>query len=327
MHRIGSAHQTRDVRRLATGTGRWSTMMAAAPTANGDIELNDDAVFVVDRDDRILEVNSRAAVMSSYARDELVGMSITSLIVERGGGHSARRQSDRGYVRFLLSRRGCRLRRKRGELVAIDGVACYDLAGWIVMIRPAASDAGAGTELLELLDRMTVDASAVRRTCPDGEQLREVAWLETLVRSARELCLVHRFGLALHRRPTDIRLLVRRVAERCAASWPDRNVRVEAEQVAIADVDELRIERVVTEMFDAALSLTRPDEPVVARVEHRTGSCCVSVLYKGPPASRGHTADLAFRACSRIAAAHGGAVVIAHVDPCALIYLELPTTG
>src|SRR5262245_35789726 len=145
-----------------------------------------DAVLVVDAEGRITLVNSGAAQLTNYARDELRGMAIAKLLVDDSSGLRTvvRRRIEDGKV---LRREESWLITKEGERVpvSVTGSPVVDDTGALQGIVLVARD---GREMRQLL--ADKEAEITRRRALEDELRSAKASIEEKLEQARTQLLI-----------------------------------------------------------------------------------------------------------------------------------------
>jgi signal transduction histidine kinase len=123
---------------------------------------------------------------------------------------------------------------------------------------------------------------------------QNAAYIDRLVSDLLDVCSHDAGRLDLRIERLDLARLVRGAAERAVAS-PDRaRVRVEIRSIVFAWGDEMRIERVISNLLNNAFKYC-PEGSITVRLDARGSRACVSVIDSGP----GLSADEARRVFER----------------------------
>jgi signal transduction histidine kinase len=171
-----------------------------------------------------------------------------------------------------------------------------------------------------------------------------IAFLDRLVLDLLDVCSLASGHLELHRSPTDVRELLERVIDRVVPAPHRAHVLLDAPVAIAIEIDELRIERVVSNLIDNALKYTPCTSDIVVRLTPTDDGACVSVIDAGPgitAAQREHIFDRYRRAdtsrgrhgygiglyvCKKIIEAHGGRVGVESTRHGSRFFFELPST-
>jgi signal transduction histidine kinase len=117
---------------------------------------------------------------------------------------------------------------------------------------------------------------------------QNAAYVDRLVSNLLDVACADAGRLELHLERIDLARLLRDCVERCVAT-PDRaRVRLEVREVLFADGDEMRIERVISNLLTNAFKYS-PQGLVTLRLEERDGCARVSVIDSGPGLTQDQT--------------------------------------
>ena len=160
---------------------------------------------------------------------------------------------------------------------------------------------------------------------------RNVRFLDRLIYGLLELCSLSHGRIDLRRSRWDLRGMLRTVIERVVPSSQRHRVVLEADASVEVTADELRIERVVSNLLDNALTYTPKGSGIVVRMIGDNRSVQVSVCDAGPglsnaeidlvfePYRRGtssaghHGSGLGLYVSKQIVEAHGGRIGVESV--------------
>jgi signal transduction histidine kinase len=117
---------------------------------------------------------------------------------------------------------------------------------------------------------------------------QNAAYVDRLVSNLLDVASADAGRLELHLERLDLARLLRDCLERCVAT-PDRaRIRLEVRQVVFAEGDEMRIERVVSNLLTNAFKYS-PEGLVTLRLEERDGLARISVIDSGPGLTQDQT--------------------------------------
>src|SRR5574341_1420899 len=293
-----------------------------------------DAMVIVDQRGRIAFANALAERLFGYARDELRGATIETLVPERFRIRHADHRS--GYFRDPRTRpmgAGLELygRRKDGTEFPVEiSLSPLETDGGVLAVSAIRdiTERKAAEERAQLLIR----EQAARATLEDAVRLRDEfisiaahelktpltglrGFVELLLREtgpsgaphperlARalsridlqsrklsrlvdELLDVSRVQsgrLPLQRRPVDLIELIRGFAASAA-----RDVEIRAPDALIVNLDPLRIEQVLTNLVDNAITYSPPTAAIAIDVARTDGAVSIAVVDAGPGIAPAH---------------------------------------
>jgi signal transduction histidine kinase len=174
---------------------------------------------------------------------------------------------------------------------------------------------------------------------------RNVFFLERMVRDLLDSCSTDARRFEIRRTPTELRALILRVVDRVVSTRDSGRVWVDASSPVTLSLDELRIERVVANLLQNALTYTPRSGLIGIRLEVTDHHALISVIDAGPGmtgSEAGYVFDKYRRAASgaahegsglglyvskQIVEAHGGAIGVSSVEGVgSCFYIELPRT-
>jgi signal transduction histidine kinase len=186
------------------------------------------------------------------------------------------------------------------------------------------------------------DDAAIRSTA--ARISRNVFFLERLVRDLLDSCSADAERFEIRRAPTELRALILRVVDRVVSTRDCGRVWLDGASPVTLSIDELRIERVVANLLQNALTYTPRPGLVGIRLEVGDRHARVSVIDTGPGLTVAETAyvfDKYRRAASgaahegsglglyiskQIVEAHGGTIGVSSAEGAGSCFsFELPT--
>jgi PAS domain S-box-containing protein len=328
---------TREVERLVV------EVLEQRPAA---LELGAQAMFVLDADGAIEDVNADAESLVGFARADLIGQRLKFL-----GGDTTQPAN---HVRSFAAR----IHDRDGHEIVVDVVlyASRTNTTTIFMTPRSGEDGARSNEVVEIVHDLKNPLSTIALEMHlletiDKQELRtivsrvnqNVAFLDRMVGDLLDASSMEADSFRAQREPKELRGLIEEVIERSIATRDrGRVVFHAAEQVALS-VDALRIDRVVANLLSNALKYSMPSTPVVLRLETRAGFARVSVSDTGPGIPDGQTElvfakygraknsrgregnGLGLYVSKRIIEAHGGRIGVHSVEGVgSCFFFELP---
>jgi signal transduction histidine kinase len=120
--------------------------------------------------------------------------------------------------------------------------------------------------------------------------LHNVMFLDRLIYDLLDACTLTNGKFALHRSRRDLREILVNVIDRVVPSTERHRVILEETQPVFAQVDELRIERVIANLLDNALKYTPPSGDIVVRLRGEQRTAQISIVDQGPGLTAGEAA-------------------------------------
>jgi PAS domain S-box-containing protein len=271
--------------------------------ASEDLELASMpfALFVIGATGHIAYANELAEALVGYTRVELTGQMIGHIIsgVAVAIGNSATQQP---RVRFLSAASGPRVHHRGGRELPASVVLCpHEHGSVIALVTPVSAmvDSVPESRLAEIvhdfksplatiaLEMCLLEDKLSQQGHPDvsavvGRVTRNVEFLDCMVQDMLDSCAVAAGELSLRRQPSDLRLLLEHIVERATPTRDRARVFLEAPAGITVSIDELRVERVVSNLLQNALKYTSHVSWIVIRLEARAGVARVSVIDAGP---------------------------------------------
>jgi PAS domain S-box-containing protein len=296
--------------RHAIGTGE-SELLSSRTTrrlATGDDELQlaaiSDAVFVVDSNEMIIDANVRAEILVGYARSELVGRAIGTVI----GGLDPTpivvpSSLSTEHARFIPATGGAKAFHRGGGTFLVDVLICPHQHGSVLaIVRPIDGAGVAGfrdDDVIQIvhdlksplasiaLESELLDASiegldhdalcrAVQRI------LLNVGFLDRMIQDLLDLSAFDAGRFSLRRNPVELRSLIQGTLDRVVASRDRKRVLFECESSVVVSVDGLRLERVIANLIENAFKYAPKHSGVVVHLSHGPSTVCVAVIDAGP---------------------------------------------
>ncbi len=172
---------------------------------------------------------------------------------------------------------------------------------------------------------------------------KNVAFVDRLVNDLLDLCCEEAGHLELQRAPTELRALIEQTVDRAVPSAERGRIFVDPGDPIVLAIDDARIERVIANLVQNALSYSPACSGVVVRLDARRDAACVSVIDAGPgltaterdriferftrgDSGRGRRGSgLGLYVSKRIVEAHGGRMGVESVHGAgSRFYFELP---
>ena len=142
------------------------------------------------------------------------------------------------------------------------------------------------------LSRVALETQVLESQLDDGDHvemvhgihrmLRNIDYLDRMVHDLIDSCALDGNRFTLHRKPTELCELLESVALQLAASTDRGRIVMDVRERVIVDIDALRIERVVANLLENALTYSLHGSLVVVRMEVAHGRVRVSVRDSGP---------------------------------------------
>jgi PAS domain S-box-containing protein len=298
-HAIGSREMEpvspRGRRRLATGDDH---LQLAAIS---------DAVFVVDENEMITDANVRAEVLVGYARSELVGRAIGTVVAGLDPSPMLG-QSDIGgeHARFIPATDGAKAFHRGGATFLVDVLICpHEHGSVLAIVRPVDGESSVGfrdDDVIQIvhdlksplatiaLESELLDASidgldhdslcrAVQRI------LLNVGYLDRMIQDLLDLSAFDAGRFSLRRTPIELRALIEGTLDRVVASRDRDRVFFEGEARIVVSVDGLRLERVIANLLENAFKYAPKHSGIVVHLSRRESYVCVAVIDAGPGVS------------------------------------------
>jgi signal transduction histidine kinase len=203
------------------------------------------------------------------------------------------------------------------------------------------------------LSLVALETQVLQRQLDDGEHvemvdaiarvLRNIDYIDRMVHDLIDSCAIDAGRFTLHKRPSEVCDLLEAVATRMAASRKRGRILLELHGRANLNIDALRIERVVANLLQNALTYSPEDTSVVLRLDVTRDFARVSVRDVGPGIAHDeleHVFDEYCRSASaaphegsglglfvskQIVEAHGGTIgVLSKLGSGSEFYFELP---
>lgn len=348
--------------RFASGThagGRVGSPDRAGDRAALDLAAIPRPSLVFDACGRIIDVNPLAETLFGYARFELVGESVDLIASKLASAEQP------GRIRFLSATAGACVRHRSGRAIAVDALLCpRDEWSTAVVFRAVeTTDVGLRAEdvaeivhdLKNPLSTIALEARLLDDKLAHGYPSdtrdalarinRNIEFLDQMVRGLLDLCAFDAGRLELHRRPTELRMLLERIIDRVVPTRDRGRVSLDAAEPLTTSIDDLRIERVVANLLQNALKYGPKITGIVVGLAAMNDAIRVSVTDAGPgmtPAETGYVFDKFRRASTagsregsglglyvsrKIVEAHGGRIGVTSVQGAgSQFFFELPVT-
>ena len=134
----------------------------------------------------------------------------------------------------------------------------------------------------ELLDARISSSDRSDVTQAINRIRRNVTFLDRLIYDLMDVCTMSAGRFALRRTTCELGKLLTSVIDRVVPSSERHRVILDAREATELRVDELRIERVITNLLDNALRYTPPSACIVVRLTRETRVAQVSICDAGP---------------------------------------------
>jgi PAS domain S-box-containing protein len=312
--------------------------------------------LVFDAEGRIIDVNPLAETLFGHARSELVGEPVDLIASKLATGEQLRR------IHFLSATAGACVRHRSGRAIPVDVLLCpCDEWSTAAVFRAVeATDAGLRAESVAqivhdlknplstialeaclLHDKLAAHPSDARDAL--ARITRNVEFLDRMVQDLLDLCALDAGRLELHRKPTELRMLLEQIIDRVVPTRDRRRVSLHAAEPLTISIDDLKIERVVANLLQNALKYTPKITGIVVGLAAVNDAIRVSVTDAGPgmtPAETGYVFDKFRRASTagaregsglglyvskKIVEAHGGRIDVTSVPGAgSQFFFELP---
>ncbi|HEY5928206.1 MAG TPA: ATP-binding protein [Kofleriaceae bacterium] len=306
------------------------------------------AVFVIDTNGVVDDVNAVAEDLVGYPRDELIGQRLRFLTNDI--------PLPTAHVRSFAA---C-MRHRSGHEVLVDVLLCPDSTNAnIVFMTPRSSQelARRNSEVVQIVhDLKNPLATIALEMCLLEDKLMQselrnvvnrvsqnVAFLDRMVHDLLDASSMEADCFHVHRSRTSLRELIEEVIERSIATRDRARVSFQSAAELTLPLDALRIERVVANLLHNALKYSPATTQVVLRLEKRQMAARVSVTDAGPGISdyeatqifdkytRASSAKslegngLGLYVSKRIVEAHGGTIGVHSVKGVgSVFYFDLP---
>lgn len=317
------------------------------------------ASLVFDASGRIVDVNPLAEALVGYARRELVGEPV-GLIASPLEGLA---QLD--GIRLLPASTGACVRHRSGRAIPVEILLHPQAGGATVAVVRAIEITAAGLrqddvaqivhdlknplstialELYQLDGKPAHDHSPQTRAAL-ARITRNVEFIDRMVHDLLDLCSAEAGRLELRRRPTELRALLEQIIDRVVPTRDRLRVSLRAAEPMTTSVDDLRIERVVANLLQNALTYAPRVTGIVVALAAVNDAIRVSVTDAGPGMTasevgsvfdkfrRGSTAGshegsgLGLYVSKKIVEAHGGRIDVTSVQGAgSQFFFELPAT-
>ncbi len=306
------------------------------------------AMFVIDAEGLVEDVNAVAEALVGYSRDELVGQRVSFLSTEI--------QIPSHHVRSFAAH----MYHRTGREFTVDVLLCPHHAGSsiaFITARNSYERARHNNEVMQIVhDLKNPLATIALEMCLLEDKLvqadlkkavirvtQNVAYLDRLVQDLLDASSMEVDRFEVHRRPTELRSLIEHVIERSTATRDRARVFLQAPRQISLVLDELRIERVVANLLHNALKYAPSPSEVVIRLDVLQEVVRVSVMDGGPglrpeettlvfdkyrraTSSHGHDGQgLGLYVSKRIVEAHGGRIGVDSIQGVgSSFFFELP---
>jgi nitrogen fixation/metabolism regulation signal transduction histidine kinase len=334
-------------------------------TGNDELQLAaiSDAVFVVDANEMITDANVRAEILVGYARCELVGRAIGTVI---GGLDPSPMLGVPGvtseHARFIPAADGAKAFHRGGATFLVDVLICpHERGSVLAIVRPLDVAGGFRDDDViqivhdlksplatialesELLDS-SIEGLDHDSLCRAVQRiLLNVGFLDRMIQDLLDLSAIDAGRFSLRRNPVELRALIEGTLERVVASRERQRVSFEGETRIVVSVDGLRLERVIANLLENAFKYAPKHSSIVVHLSRTESSVCIAVVDGGPGvAESDHKAifdkyrraraagstdgnGLGLYVAKRIVEAHGGRIGVERVrDAGSRFFFELP---
>jgi PAS domain S-box-containing protein len=335
---------------------------ASSPLLRGSDDLSlasiPDAVFMIDLNSCILDINDRAEALVGYDRSELVGRSLPSVIANLESSVATTADHDE-HTRFLPVGTGAYACHRSGAAIPVEALICPHRKGTALVIARATAaryedevaqivhdlKSPLATIQLEteLIDAKLGDLDNESLCRAVGRIMLNVGYLDRMIQDLLDACAIDAGAFMIHRAPTEMRTLVEQVLERVVATRDRERVLFHGSDRTVIAVDTPRIERVLGNLVQNALKYAPRSSAIVVRLDVTDVAVCVAVIDAGPgiaPEDReaifekyrrsnnagGHEGSgLGLYVSKRIIEAHGGRIGVDSVHGVgSRFYFELP---
>jgi len=317
------------------------------------------ASLVFDADGRIVDANPLAEQLFGHARSELVGEPVDLVASKLAGGEQLAR------IRFLSATAGACVHHRSGRAIPVEVLLCpRDEQSTAAVFRAVETmDAGLREEdvaqivhdLKSPLSTIALEARLLDDKLAQGDPsdargalariTRNVDFLDRMVQDLLDLCSLDAGRLELHRKPTELRMLLEQIIDRVVPTRDRGRVSLHATEPLTTSIDDLRVERVVANLLQNALKYAPKMTGIVVGLAAMNDAIRVSVTDAGPgmtPAETGYVFDKFRRASTagsgegsglglyvskKIVEAHGGRIGVTSVQGAgSQFFFELPAT-
>jgi PAS domain S-box-containing protein len=348
--------------RFARGTRagiRVEPPHGASDRAALDLATISRASLVFDADGRIVDANPLAEQLFGRARSELVGEPVDLVASKLASGGQL------GRIRFVPATAGACVHHRSGRAIPVEVILCpHDERSTVAVLRAVeTTDAGLRQEdvaqivhdLRNPLSTIGLEARLLDDRLAHGHPsdtrdalariTRNVAFLDRMVQDLLDLCSLDAGRLELHRRPTELRMLLEQVIDRVVPTRDRGRVSLRAAEPLTTSIDDLKIERVVANLLQNALKYAPKITGIVVGLAAVKDAIRVSVTDAGPgmtPAETGYAFDKFWRSSTagsregsglglyvskKIVEAHGGWIDVTSVQGAGSeFFFELPAT-
>lgn len=345
------AEGTKPDARFAAGTlemERLSVEVIDEPITLVELAAVSQSVFIIGADRIVVDVNDSAEKLVGYPRSELIGQRLTFFADEPIS-------VSRDVHTFVGA-----MHHRNGREVTVNVMLCPREDGSSIAFMTARAPherVPRNTEVVQIVhDFKNPLATIALEMCILEDKLihtdlrgaitrvtQNVAYLDRMVQDLLDADSIESHGLEIHRRPTELRSLIEHAIERATATRDRARVFFEAPRPVSLALDDLRIERVVTNLLHNALKYSPSSTGVVIKLDVESDLVRVSVIDAGPgirpeerrlvfekygraASAHGHEGNgLGLYVSKRIVEAHGGRIGVEGVQPVgARFFFELP---